>query len=221
MKLYLFPLSGRVLGLVALKNHLNIDCQIVPIDLGKGDQRTREYAARNPNMKMPMLEDGDLVLWESNAILFYLANKRPESGLWPKSVQEQADVLRWLCWESAHWDAESIGMVTYEKASKAVLGKGQPDPAFIKRGEENFSRFAAVLDTSLRGRKWLLGDGLTVADFSIGGLVPSIKRMQLPIDQFAEIKRWYDVLSQLPSWTAAVAAKDAAMESWQDSQAGR
>jgi glutathione S-transferase len=63
-------------------------------------------------------------------------------------------------------------MVAYEKASKAVLGKGQPDPVFIKRGEEIFSRFAGVLDTWLRGRKWLLGDDLTIADFSIGALVP-------------------------------------------------
>jgi glutathione S-transferase len=51
-------------------------------------------------------------------------------------------------------------------------GKGQPDPVFIKRGEENPSRFAGVLDTWLRGRKWLLGDDLTIADFSIGALVP-------------------------------------------------
>ena len=75
-------------------------------------------------------------------------------------------------------------MVAYEKASKTVLGLGPPDPAFIARGEQNFARFAAVLDKSLRGRQWLVGDALTIADFSVGGLVPSIKRMQLPISQF-------------------------------------
>jgi glutathione S-transferase len=58
---------------------------------------------------MPTLVDGDLVLWESNAILVYLASKRPEKGMWPVDVQGQADVLRWMFWESAHWDAESIG----------------------------------------------------------------------------------------------------------------
>ena len=215
MKLYIFPPSGRVLGVVALKDHLGIDCLIEAIDLGKGDQRTPEYAAKNPNLKMPMLEDGDFVLWESNAILFYLAAQRPESGLWPKNAQQQADVVRWLTWESAHWDAESLGMVAYEKASKTVLGLGPPDPAFIARGEQNFARFAAVLDKSLRGRQWLVGDALTIADFSVGGLVPSIERMQLPISQFSEIGRWYDTLACLPAWQAAVAAQNAAVKAWQ------
>jgi glutathione S-transferase len=84
-------------------------------------------------------------------MLFYMASKRPESGVWPSDLEGQADVLRWLFWESAHWDAESCGMVAYEKGSKDVLGLGPPEPAFIARGEQNFSRFAAVLnDSSLR-----------------------------------------------------------------------
>ena len=81
-------------------------------------------------------------------------------------------MLRWLAWESAHWDAESCGMVAFEKASKAVLGLGAPDPAFITRGEQNFLRFAAVLDGELKGRAWVTGEQLTIADFSIGALVP-------------------------------------------------
>ncbi len=126
MKIYVFPASGRVVGIVALKNHLAFDCDLEPIDLGRGDQRTPEYAALNFNRKMPTLEDDGIVLWESNAILFYMASKRPESGVWPPDVQGQSDVLRWLFWESAHWDAESVGMVTYEKISKDVLGLGPP-----------------------------------------------------------------------------------------------
>ena len=121
----------------------------------------------------------------SNAILFYLAAKRPDQGLWPSDAQGQANVLRWLAWESAHWDAESVGMVSFEKASKAVLGLGPSDPAFIARGEQNFARFAAVLNNSLQGRTWLTGERLTIADFSIGGLVPSAERLQLPIRDFS------------------------------------
>ncbi len=80
--------------------------------------------------------------------------------------------MRWLAWESAHWDAESVGMVTFEKSSKGVLGLGAPDPAFIARGEQNFARFAAVLDGHLEGKSWVTGERLTIADFSIGALVP-------------------------------------------------
>src|SRR6201992_3899451 len=117
MKLFVFP-TGRALAVTALRNHLQIDCEIVTVDLSRGDQRTPDYAARNPNLKMPMLEHDGFVLWESNAILFYLATRRPEAGLWPADTRHQADVLRWLAWQGAHWDAESLGMIAFEKSSK-------------------------------------------------------------------------------------------------------
>jgi len=214
MRLYLFPPSTRALGVVALKNYLALDCELRPIDLGRGDQLAPEYLALNPNRKMPTLEDDGFVLWESNAIMFYLAAKRPDRGLWPPNLRDQADVMRWLAWESAHWDAESCGMVAFEKGSKAVLGLGAPDPAFIARGEENFARFAAVLDGQLEGRSWITGERLTIADFSIGALVPSAARMGLPIERFRAIGRWYEALSALPAWRDAVAAKDSATAAW-------
>ena len=102
-------------------------------------------------------------------------------------------------------------MVSYEKASKVVLSRGPSDPAFIARGEQNFSRFAAVLNDSLRGKTWLIGERLTIADFSVGGLVPSAERMGLPVRDFPEILRWYKGLAALPGWREALAAKDAAM----------
>lgn len=214
MQLYLFPPSARALAVVALKNHLGIDCELKPIDLSRGDQLAPEYLALNPNGKMPTLQDGDFALWESNAILFYLATRRPESGLWPSDPRGQAEVLRWLAWESAHWDAESCGMVAFEKMSKGVLGLGAPDPAFIARGEQNFVRFAAVLEGHLQGRTWLMGDRLTIADFSIGGLVPTAERLGLLVARFSEIRRWYDGLASLPGWREAVVTRDAATAAW-------
>jgi glutathione S-transferase len=208
MKLYLFAPSARALAIIALKNHLALDCEVQPIDLGRGDQLCPEYVALNPNKKMPTLEDDGFVLWESNAILFYMAAKRPDSGLWPADLQGQADVVRWLAWESAHWDAESCGMVAYEKASKAVLGLGPPDPSFIERGSQNFTRFAAVLNGSLKGKTWLLGERVTIADFSVGGLVPSAETMGLPVGDFPEIVRWYKGLSRLRGWHEAIAARE-------------
>jgi glutathione S-transferase len=214
MKLYLFPPSTRVLAIVALKNHLGLDCEIKLIDLGRGDQLAPEYLALNPNKKMPTLTDGEFVLWESNAILFYMAAKRPESGLWPSDLCGQADVLRWLAWESAHWDAESCGMVAFEKASKAVLGLGASDPAFIARGEQNFVRFATVLDDHLKGRGWLVGEQLSIADLSIAAFVPSAVRLELPVARFGEITRWYDGVAALPAWRDAVAIQTAATADW-------
>jgi glutathione S-transferase len=220
MKIYLFPPSGRVVGIVALKNHLALDCELKPVNLGRGDQLAPEYVSLNPNRKIPTLEDGGVVLWESNAILFYLASKRPESGVWPADLEGQADVLRWLFWESAHWDAESCGMVAYEKGSKTVLGLGPPDQAFIARGEQNFNRFAGVLNDSLKGKTWLLGSRLTIADFSIAGLIPTAERFELPLQRFPEICRWYAGLASLPGWRDALAARDAALALWHENRAG-
>ena len=214
MRLHLFPPSSRALAVVALKNHLALECELAPVDLGRGDQLAPGYVALNPNRKVPTLDDDGFVLWESNAILFYLAAKRPERGLWPADLREQASVVRWLAWESAHWDAESCGMVVFEKSSKMVLGLGAPDAAFIARGEENFARFAAVLDAQLADRPWVIGDRLTIADFSIGALVPTAVRVGLPIERFPAIGRWYRALSELPAWRDALAAKDAATAAW-------
>jgi glutathione S-transferase len=199
MKLYLFP-AGRAVSVLSLKNYLSIDCDIQRLDFTRGDQRSGQYARLNPNMKMPTLEDEDFVLWESNAILFYLAAMHPEIGLWPSDVRGQADVLRWFAWENAHWDAESVGMVSYEKGSKVVMKLGPADPSFIARGEHNFARFAAVLDSCLKGKTWLVAERLTLADFSVGGVIPSAEAMDLSIADYPDISRWYEKLSALPGW---------------------
>jgi glutathione S-transferase len=199
MKLYLFP-AGRANSVLSLKNYLDIACEVERLDFTRGDQLKPAYAKLNPNKKMPTLEDDGFVLWESNAILFYLASKRPEKSLWPPDVKEQADVMRWLSWESGHWDAESVGMVSFEKGSKVVMSLGPADPAFIKRGEQNFERFAAVLDSCLAGRRWLIGDRLTIADFSVGGMIPNAQAMELSFTKYPEISRWYSCLSALPGW---------------------
>jgi glutathione S-transferase len=95
-------------------------------------------------------------------------------------------------------------MVGYEKVSKGVLAVGSADPAFITRGEENFARFATVLDNSLKGRKWLTGDNLTIADFSIGAWIPAARQLQLPVASYQQIERWFDQLASFPAWRASM-----------------
>src|SRR5215468_11920120 len=92
MKLHVFPPSPRAAKVSALAYHLGLGSELKIVDLFKGEQFTPEYGALNPNRRMPVLEDDGYVLWESNAILQYLAAKKPESGLWPSDVRGQADV---------------------------------------------------------------------------------------------------------------------------------
>src|SRR5262245_20107489 len=96
MDLYFSPHCGhskRVLFTVA---ELGIDLDRHPLDLGRGEHRLPSYLALNPNGKVPALVDGDLVLWESSAIVLYLAEQRPERGLVPANAGARAELNKWL-----------------------------------------------------------------------------------------------------------------------------
>ena len=77
-----------------------------------------------------------------------------------------------------------------------------------------------MLNNSLKGKTWLIGEQLTIADFSVGGLVPSAERMKLPVENFPEILRWYGNLAALPAWRNALAARDASLAAWQSKRGG-
>ncbi len=199
INLYVFPPSPRSFKVLATAEHLGLDYQVRIIDLLKGEQNTPEVAALNPNKRMPVLEDDGFVLWESDAITQYLASQKPASGLLPTDTRKRADVTRWQCWDMAHWDS-ACATVIFERMVKQLFGLGEPDPAEVKKGEERFHRCAEVLDGQLKGRRYITGDTLTVADFSIGAPLNMAQPAQLPLDLYKEIKRWHADLCELPAW---------------------
>ena len=204
MKLHITPPSPRAIKVVALKNYLELPCEIHVLDFSKGDHTTPEYAALNPNKLMPVLEDEGFVLWESNAILQYLAAKRPERGLWPSEHRRQADVLRWMSWEGAHWAPNGCSILIREHLLKQIFGGGDPDPAEIERGRNEFHRFGGVLDGCLKGHTWLTGNDLTIADYSVGAWMTLSQIAQYPVAKYTEINRWYSSLSSQPGWKEAI-----------------
>src|SRR3954470_23409904 len=101
MKLYYFETpNGRKPCAVA--KYLGLSVDFVRVDLAKGEQRLPQYLASNPNGKIPVLEDGEVKLWESPAIMCYLAHKAG-SELWPKDDLLKIDLIRWLNWDTAHF----------------------------------------------------------------------------------------------------------------------
>ncbi len=199
LKLHVFPPSPRAFKVMALANHLGIDYQICFVDLGKGDQKRPEFLALNPNGKMPVLEEDGFTLWESNAILEYLASKKPQSGLLPEDARGRADVTRWLLWDMSHWDS-TCGLFMFERMVKPLFMKAAPDPTEIAKGEQRFHQFAKVLDDHLKGRKYVCGDKLTIADFALAAPLNVAEVVQYPLAPYAEIKRWYASLAALPAW---------------------
>jgi glutathione S-transferase len=77
---------------------------------------------------------------------------------------------------------------------------GEPDPAEVKKGEDKFHACAAVLDAQLKGRKYITGNTLTIADFSVGASLNQAQPAGLPVGQYREIVRWHAALSELPAW---------------------
>lgn len=203
MRLYVFPPSPRATKVIALAHHLGLDCELRLVHLFKGEQATPEFAALNPNKRMPVLEDDGFVLWESNAILHYLASKKPESGLWPADVKGQADVLRWLSWEAAHW-MPACAPMAFERVVKKLAGLGDPNLDEVAKGEKQFHQFAEVLNGHLKGRRWLLGNDLTIADFAVGAPMTLAEAAQYPLATYPEITRWYGGLAALPAWKKAI-----------------
>jgi glutathione S-transferase len=205
IELYVFPPSPRAFKVMAVANHLGLDHTLRMVDLRKGEQTTPQYAALNPNMRMPTLKDGDYVLWEANAITQYLASRRPESGLLPKDERARLDVIRWQFWDLAHWDP-ACALFAFEYVVKpVVLGNGEPDMAAIAKGTEAFHRVAKVLDGQLKGKTFVTGDTLTVADFSLGAAMNLAERAHYPVAPYGEIKRWHASLSALPAWQKTLA----------------
>ena len=86
-----------------------------------------------------------------------------------------------------------------------VLKSGEPDPAAIAKGAEMFCRLATVLEGQLKGKEFVTGDTLTVADFSLAAPLNYAEMAHLPIDPYKEIKRWYETLRALPAWQRTLA----------------
>ena len=205
MDLYVFPPSPRAFKAMAIANYLDIDVNLRIVDLLKGDQKTAEFAALNTNMRMPVLKDGDYVLWESNAIAQYLAMKKPDRGLFPKDEHARLNITRWQFWDLAHWDPNCAIFIFENVVKPVVLKSGEPDVAALAKGAESFHRAAKVLDGHLRGKSFVTGDDLTIADFSLGAPLNLADAARLPLEQYGSIRRWLATLQSLPAWKKTLA----------------
>lgn len=200
LELFVFPPSPRAFKVMAIANHLGLEPVIRFVDLPGGAQRAPEFAALNPNMRMPALRHGDYTLWESNAILQYLASLKPESGLLPQDERARLDVTRWQFWDLAHWDSACAVYLFENIVKPAVLKMGGPDAAAIEKAKPNFERAAEVLNGQLKGRRYVTGDRLTLADFALGAPLNYVAEARIPIDPYPEIRRWFSELSALSAW---------------------
>jgi glutathione S-transferase len=199
MKLYYNPLSPNVRRVRFAAAVLGIQLEEKKLDFTKGEHKAPEYLALNPNGAVPTLVDGDFVLTESRAIMQYLASKKPESGLLPRDEAARADVTRWQFWDSSHFSPQ-IGSIAFEKVFKPMMGLGDPDHGKIREALGNFRRFAEVLNKRLEGRRYLVGNCLTIADLTIASSLMYATQADLPLADFPNVQDWFARMSELDGW---------------------
>ena len=199
MKLYYNPLSpnGRRARLAAAVLGSNVDEKVV--DFSKGEHKSPEYLALNPNGAVPTLVDGDFVLTESRAIMQYLASKKPESGLLPRDEASRADVTRWQFWDAAHF-SPALGTLAFEKIIKRMMGMGEPDNAKVGEALANFRRFAAVLNLRLDGKAYVVGNALTIADLTLASSLMYSSQTEAPVSEFSNVESWFSRITALDGW---------------------
>lgn len=219
MRLHVLPPSPRALKVQALAAQLGIQPEIHALDYARSEQSSAAFTQLNPNRRQPVLEDGDFVLWESNAILVYLAQRENPTEFWPTGARAQADVLRWLFWESAHWDPAWDVLIT-ERLKKAFFNTHfsgrrtdgateRPTPADegrIADGMRELAELCEVLNDRLGSSAWLTGDFCTVADFAVGAWLPGAAMVKFDLQPYEAIARWQTSLLTLPGWRAALAS---------------
>jgi glutathione S-transferase len=200
MKLYVIPGAPNCRRAEAVVHHLNAGVVIEALDPRSGALRGEDFLAKNPNGLVPVLVDGDFTLWESHAIMLYLANRHAAADLYPTDPRARADVDRWMAWSLAHFN-RAVGMVVWELVAKPFFGLGEPDMDLVAPGIEAFHRVAPILEARLTETgAFVGGSGVTLADYSLATFEAYWRAAKLPLDPYPAIRAWGERLGKLEAW---------------------
>ena len=197
MKLYYFPSPNPQKVKFALLE-LGLDCETIPVDLSKGEQRQPAFLALNPFGRAPILVDGDLTLWESHAILAYLGDKT--GRLWPTSATGRADALRWLFFLAGHIHPP-VGEIAFNRLAFRVLGR-PADEAAIARGEKALPEVIRIVEGRLADNKWLLGDAFSLVDCDYAPILNVVEKAGFSFAGFPKVGAYLAGIRARPAWKA-------------------
>ena len=185
--------NGRKVSIML--EEIGMAYEVHPVNFGQGDQFKPEYLAINPNNKIPSIIDTDgpggnsFTLFESGAILMYLAEK--SGKLWPADMRQRYMVIQWLMFQMAGV-GPMFGQANYfyrieEKA-----------PFAVERFSKEALRLYAVLEKELGQREYLAGD-YSIADIATYTGVGRHEGHKVKLEQFPNVKRWFDKISERPA----------------------
>lgn len=199
MRLYVHRLSPNAIKTIVTAEYCGLPVELIDVDLGGGEQRRDAYLSINPNGRVPALVDGDFTLWESNAIMQYLADKAGERTIWPEDARARADIVRWQLWDVGQL-APASRPFQWEYLFKAMSGLGEPDQAILAAAEAPMLACAGVLEGTLSKQPFLAGEQLTLADISIAASLVYAEAARMPLAEFPALQRWRQKVSAIPAW---------------------
>ncbi|HKE11520.1 MAG TPA: glutathione S-transferase family protein [Myxococcota bacterium] len=200
LTLYTTPLSANGRKILAASNHLGLAPEIRLVNVYRGEGRSPQYLAINPSGKIPTLVDGDFTLSESNAILQYLCEAHGEYRLWSREPKGRAAIARWLFWESAHWQPVLIAVLSSFVGHRLLPEVLPPPPGGVHWDYELLQPLLQMLESSLTARPFLTGETLTIADFSVAGMMTYFRAANFPFQRTPSLARWYARIDALPAW---------------------
>lgn len=187
-----------------LAHELDLDIEIEEVAFGPqgfgGDKRD-EFLHLNPNGKVPVLRHDDLVLWESNAIMWYLAERHGDNPLWPSDMAQRAQIAMWQVWQAAHLTPAADGLF-YENMVKPMFSKQETDAAQVQGHTESFHRWMAVMEHVLDQAEFLALNRFTCADIAVASALMQAESSKMPIGDHPSAAAWFDRVRGRPSWQA-------------------
>jgi glutathione S-transferase len=203
LTIYSTPLSANGRKVLALKEKAGIRANVEIVDVYRGEGRTSEYLAVNPSGKIPYVVDDGFALAESNAILIYLSETSQAHDVWPPDARVRARIMQWLFWESAHWQPALSAALRGSVAHRLFPDRAKPDvPEWDSTSVRDVLRH---LESALKGRSFLAGDGFSLADVSVGGMTTYFRVARFPFVQYPAISEWYERLEGADWWQATAA----------------
>jgi len=202
MKLYMHPVSmtSRPVRLFIAENRIPVEEELV--DVMTGAHLQPPYATVNPNCLVPMLEDGDLRLTESSAILKYLAEKIG-SPAYPKDLKARAKVNEMMDWINSNFYRDWGYNLCYPQLFPHLKRRSEEaQAATIELGQQNARRWLKILNDHWLGpsRPYLCGNEITIADYFGAGIVTLGEVIRCDFSAYPNIQRWLGNMKKLPSW---------------------
>lgn len=190
---FYFHHTPNPMKVALLLEELGLSYEVVALDTFKGEQHSAAYLAVNPNGKAPAIEDEGKRIFDSTAILLYLAEKH---GAFMGAPDERGELLSWL-----FWIASGLGPFSGQWVHFQTAGAAEGGDYAKRRYKFEAERHYSVLDQHLSGRDFVVGSSFTIADIAAWGWVDRHGRVlgEGGIDQFGEVKRWFNGVNARPA----------------------